>query len=63
MPQDLRVAIRLDADAKGFRGEMRLGAKALAQLTGSTDRASAASRRRFIPARAGNTRSHGGWRC
>ena len=45
MPQDLRIAIRLDADAKGFRGEMRLGAKALAQLTGSADRASAASRR------------------
>ena len=41
MPQDLRIAIRLDADGKGFRGEMRLGAKALAQ--------------RFIPARAGNT--------
>ena len=45
MPQDFRVAIRLDADAKGFQGELRLGAKALARLTGSADRASTASRR------------------
>ena len=45
MPQDLRLAIRLDADAKGFQGELRLSAKALARLTGSTDRASTASRR------------------
>ena len=45
MPQDLRLAIRLDADAKGFQGEMRLGAEALGRLTGSTNRASAASRR------------------
>ena len=45
MPQDLRLAIRLDADAKGFRGEMRLTAQALGRLTGNTARASVASRR------------------
>ena len=45
MPQDFRVAIRLDADTKGFQSEIRLGAKALGRLTGSTDRASAAARR------------------
>ena len=45
MPQDLRIALRLDADSKGFQGEVRLGAKALEQLTGSANRTSAASRR------------------
>ena len=38
MPQDLRVAIRLDIDAKGFRGEMRLGADARRRAPTSQNR-------------------------
>ena len=45
MPQDLTVGIRLTADGKGFVGEMRLAGRELGKLAGSTDRASAASRR------------------
>ncbi len=36
MPQDLRLGLRLTADAKGFVGEVRVSKKELDKLTGST---------------------------
>ena len=36
MPQDLRLGLRLTADAKGFVGEVRVGKKELNWLTGAT---------------------------
>ena len=36
MPQDLRLGLRLTADAKGFVGEVRVSKKELDRLTGAT---------------------------
>ncbi len=36
MPGDLRIGIRLDANGKGFVGEMRLARRELDKLAGGT---------------------------
>jgi len=43
MPGDLRIGIRLDADGKGFVGEMRLARRELDKLAGGTGKAGRAT--------------------
>ncbi len=45
MPQDLRLGLRLTADAKGFVGEVRVSKKELDRLRGTTGKATAANRK------------------
>jgi len=43
MPGDLRIGIRLDADGKGFVGEMRVAQRELDRLAGGTRKAGRAT--------------------
>ena len=45
MPQDLRLGLRLTADAKGFVGEVRVSKKELNRLTGATRKTDQAAQR------------------
>ena len=44
MPGDLKLGLRLTADAKGFVGEVRVSREELERLRGGTDKAATANR-------------------
>ncbi len=44
MPRDLKLGLKLTADAKGFVGEVRVSKKELDKLTGSTRKGADANR-------------------